>query len=147
MSQKLICKVTEKTDTLNIPSVHHCSKHRDFASEAPEIGSVMASALGRVKSHVQQCALTLLVEFPDDGVQVGVLERNVTSSHRHLAAQRRDPPRRMNLEPLKDANKAEETPPGSARRGDRLPEEGWRKMERGAPVAREMADARRWMLM
>lgn len=27
--------------------------------------------------------LTLLVELPDDGVQVGVLESHVTSSHRH----------------------------------------------------------------
>lgn len=34
--------------------------------------------------------LTLLVEFPDDSVQVGVLERNVTASHRHFGAERED---------------------------------------------------------
>lgn len=34
--------------------------------------------------------LTLFVEFPDDGVQVGVLERDMTASHRHFAAERGD---------------------------------------------------------
>lgn len=37
-------------------------------------------------------ALTLLVEFPDDCVQVGVLERNMTASHRHFGAERKDLP-------------------------------------------------------
>lgn len=46
---------------------------------------MMASALGRRQKSIP---LTLLVEFPDDGVQVGVLERNMTASHRHFAAER-----------------------------------------------------------
>ena len=35
-------------------------------------------------------SLTLLVEFPDDSVQVGVLERNVTASHGHFGAEWKD---------------------------------------------------------
>lgn len=35
------------------------------------------------------CTLTLLVEFPDDRVQVSVLERNMTASHRHFGAERK----------------------------------------------------------
>lgn len=50
-------------------------------------------ALGQhhmVTTQLTKCALTLLVEFPDDSVQVGVLERNMTASHRHFGAERKD---------------------------------------------------------
>lgn len=86
-------------------SVQHNNKqayHHYFVQKALDISPVLVQLCNNyannypspdaVKSQVHSCALTLFVEFPDDGVQVGVLERNVTASHRHFAAERRDSP-------------------------------------------------------
>ena len=48
--------------------------------------TVLISAMCSESTHLR--ALTLLVEFPDDSVQVGVLERNMTASHRHFGTER-----------------------------------------------------------
>lgn len=40
-----------------------------------------------ISNEVQNYELTLSVELADNSVQVGVLETNMTSSHRHFVAE------------------------------------------------------------
>lgn len=51
--------------------------------------SLVTLKITRLITSLNSCALTLFVEFSDDAVQVGVLERNMTASHRHFAAERK----------------------------------------------------------